>query len=543
MQYAYLFEARGIQRFLFASGKLRDMLGGSELLDYLCAEGGLLDQTLRALNLNPAQPRRAGAALYLVFNLETEAQRFRAAWRLACAQWLPGVEQIDALASGETAREAIQCGLSALREARNQLAADVPRPGPLVERSPRTGLAAVARKSGESLDAATHQQRHFERPANSQTLAKRFLDEEGYLWPVNFEENSRPEQRFPLGDRSLVGLLHADGNGLGELLRVLNDACKNADDATYIKLYRCFSDGLTEATQKAAQDAARAILLPNACEKVLPARPLVLGGDDLTILLRADLALPYARVFLKAFEEHSENSLKSLFSAFTEAGLSEQAKLLPTHLTACAGVCFMKCSQPFKTGHDLAEGLCKRAKKESRNARKDKDSNAPMPATLAFHKVQEALLEDAETQFTQNHCFEIEDAHWSLALPAYALERGNGIPALDDLVALLGVFGKDRLNDRPLRELATLWPKKPAAVRQAYERWRELAQKNQPEALRAFDAALEALLLSAPATDLPCRAHEKEKHSPLSDVLSLLTLIQENPKKEMPLWENTPSAA
>lgn len=540
MQYAYLFEARGIQRFLFASGKLRDMLGGSELLDYLCADGGLLDQTLRALNLNPAQPRRAGAALYLVFNREAEAQRFRAAWRLACAQWLPGVEQIDALAEGVSARDAIKQGLTLLREARNQLAADLPRPGPMVERSPRTGLAAIARTKGESLDAATYQQRHFERPANSQTLAKRFLDEEGYLWPVNFEENSRPEQRFPLGDRSLVGLLHADGNGLGELLRVLNDACKNADDATYIKLYRCFSDGLTEATQKAAQDAARAILLPNACENVLPARPLVLGGDDLTILLRADLALPYARVFLTAFEEHSKKSLQALFHAFKDAGLGEQATLLPTHLTACAGICFMKCSQPFKTGHDLAEGLCKRAKKESRLARKN--SSAPMPATLAFHKVQEALLEDAETQFTQNHCFEIEGRHWSLALPAYALERGNGIPALDDLVALLGVFGKNRLNDRPLRELATLWPKKPAAVSQAYTRWRTLAKENQPNALKAFDAALEALLLSVPDTDWPCSNHENAKHSPLSDVLSLLTLIQENPEKEMPLWENTPSA-
>tara|TARA_R110002167_G_scaffold366450_1_gene597500 strand:- start:7394 stop:7588 length:195 start_codon:yes stop_codon:yes gene_type:complete len=43
MLHAYLFEARGIQRFLFSSGKLRDILGGSELLDYLCAEDGLLD--------------------------------------------------------------------------------------------------------------------------------------------------------------------------------------------------------------------------------------------------------------------------------------------------------------------------------------------------------------------------------------------------------------------------------------------------------------------------------------------------------------------
>lgn len=522
MKHAYLFETRSIQRFLFASGKLRDMLGGSELLDYLSAEGGLLDQTLEALDLAPSTPRRAGGAFYLLFSQRNDAVRLRDAWRLACSRWLPGVEQVDALSEGDSARSAIAAGLEQLRQTRNLLRADLPRPGPLSERSPRTALAAVERRRDESLDAATLRQRSFVRPADGQNLTQRFLDEPGYAWPVDFEENSPADRRFPLGERRLVGLIHADGNGLGELLRVLNTACAGADDKTYVTLYRTFSEGLASATQAAANQASRDVLQPNALAQVLPARPLVLGGDDLTIIVRADLALPFARAFMSAFEQHSRQSMYTLKQALEQAGLNAQASQLPDYLTACAGICFMKCSQPFQAGHELAESLCKRAKNASRKVRTE---GAPMPATLAIHKVQDSLLEDADTQFTQNHCVVHEGRTWQMALPAYAVAPGNNLPTLDDLEALLQVFStgeQQRLNDRPLRKLATLWHDNLSLARQAYGRWRELASRNQPQALANFDCYLRALL-GPIREDLPCSQGETPQ-SPLSDLLSLLQL-------------------
>ncbi len=514
-QYAYLFEARGIQRFLFASGKLRDMLGGSELLDYLCADEGLLDQTLKSLGLRPAIVRKAGGSFYLLFERREDALRLRAVWRLACGSWLPGVEQIDALSEGHSAREAMDEGLKQLRKARNRLGADLPRPGPLSERSPRTGLAAVLREHDESLDAATARQRRFERP-KGQNLAQRFLDKDGYLWPINFEEDAPASERFPLGERRLVGLLHADGNGLGELLRVLTEACKDADDATYINLYRTFSDGLSDATLAAARQACM-VLLPHACDKVLPARPLVLGGDDLTILVRADLALPFAKAFLDAFETHSRSAMTRLHKAFEDKGLQDQAGLLPAYLTACAGLCYMKCSQPFQAGHELAEGLCKRAKVAARKVK----GAGPIPATLALHKVQDSLLEDAETQFEQNYCVVQENRSWQFALPVYALKRVEGLPALEDLEHLLDVFGEG-LNDRPLRELATLLHGNPGLARQAYLRWRELAQRTHAAKLTEFDNGLFELL-GPVMSDLPF-SQDEPRQTPLADLLSLLTV-------------------
>ncbi len=56
MFYSYLFEANSIQRFVFATGKLRDASGASELLASLafeapCGAGGLFPQVLNATGL------------------------------------------------------------------------------------------------------------------------------------------------------------------------------------------------------------------------------------------------------------------------------------------------------------------------------------------------------------------------------------------------------------------------------------------------------------------------------------------------------------
>ena len=100
------------------------------------------------------------------------------------------------------------------------------------------------------------------------------------LRPKTLDEEDRTGGRFPLNRDRLVGVVHADGNGIGAIVRGIYTAARDLGDADYIALYRAFSDGLTDATHAAAREAAEAVLLPRAEAGVLPARPLVLGGDD-----------------------------------------------------------------------------------------------------------------------------------------------------------------------------------------------------------------------------------------------------------------------
>jgi len=527
--HAYLFEARGIQRFLFSSGKLRDMLNGSELIDYICAKNGYLDQVLEKLDLAPATPRRAGGAFYLIFNNKADVQRMQATWRLAVAQWLPGLECVDAVVfDAASYRDAVNDGLKKLHQQRNVVQADLPTASPLTERSPRTGLAAVDRDHGESLDAMTQAIRAFNRPVvGSESLTERFLDDKDIHWPSNFEQTGPKSEQFPLGERRLVGLVHADGNGLGEVLRQLKDACAQAPDAAYDALYRCFSEGVTTATVDAAREACVQVLLPKAKKSVMPARPLVLGGDDVSIIIRADLALPYTQAFLLAFERHSQIAMDRLRTEFENHKL-EAPSALPLSLTACAGIVFMKCSQPFYSAYNLAEGLCKQAKKASRQHTQDR----LIPSSVSFLKVGDSVLEDVDQMIAQTQTATHGNQQWSLGLPAYGVRAqvASELPQLEALSDLYEIFAdreKARLNDRPLREIATLTHVNLAEAKQSYRRWKKVAERQSPNELRQFDQIL-TRLIGQQEPDLPFGQvqHGESFQSPLADLLCLLTVRQ-----------------
>lgn len=526
MKYAYLFEVRGIQRYLFATGRLRDLIGGSELLDHLCAEGGLLDQVVAALPTPPQRVRAAGAAFYLIFDSAADAERFRALWRLTAAHELPGVEPVDALQGGESVREAIRLGHAALRIARNRPQPVLPAGSPINERAPRTGAPAVERDHGESVDAATARQRAFDRQGSDADghLVRRFLDEPGLQWPTDFDAPVRSGRRFPLGERRLVGLVHADGNGFGQLLRVLDAGTSALGDVPYARLYRKFSQGITATTLAAAQEASRNVLLPEQEHHVLPARPLVLGGDDLTILVRAELALPFTRAFLQAFEKHSEIWMGQLREALAAQGAGNP-NALPTHLTAAAGICYVKCSHPFYDAHAMAEKLCGRAKGAARGVAIE---DRPIPSAIALHKVQEALVADPDGLFERHgrapgHSDEDETA---LSLPAYGSGPASGLPPIQALEALAAAFSGE-LNDRPLRRLATLWASDANLAAQAYQRWRDVSRATDPSGLGRFDEALKALLGDVDPS-LP-RNTGTESFSPLADLLTLNSVTDRGP--------------
>lgn len=523
---AYLFEVRSIQPFLFASGKLKDMVKGSELIDFLCNEP--LQLALKTCGLeghSNAQhsPRCAGGSFYLLINDHEKALAFRNLWTLLVAQLLPGVEQVDALVTGENARDAIKAGLKQLRVARNQPQAQLPAASPLAARSPRTGRASVELDRSESLDEATWVKRQFNRPSTNKDLAARFSQSNDLKWPINFEADSPEHLRFPLTEGDKIALVHVDGNGLGEILRLVNAAGDKKADDEYIALYRSFSDGLEEATIAACQQATDSVLVPEVnTAGVVPARPLVLGGDDLTLIVRADLALDFTQAFISAFEEKTQSFLSKLADQLP----SEVAKQLPEKLTACAGIAFMKPSQPFAQGYALTESLCDRAKKLSRRV-KEQEGLKLIPSSLAFHRVQVSLIEDADRLFEREMW--VKDKTGSslqLGLKAYAVNEGYpSLPSISDLNALSNCFQPGQLNDKRLRALATLMHVDPSNARKDYARWRSLAEKgsNTKGPLKAFDEANQRLL---GRLDQELPANLEEGTSVLADLLVYLSLTQ-----------------
>ncbi|ADK84719.1 conserved hypothetical protein [Desulfarculus baarsii DSM 2075] len=179
-----------------------------------------------------------------------------------------------------------------------------------------------------------------------------------------------------------LAVIHADGNGLGQVflnfgthVGKIKPALKGgALNRAYVDAYREFSRGLDECAQKAFKQA---LLVCKALDLVkragddtwrFPIFPVVLGGDDLTVVMTGELALPFCAAFLKAFEGQVagwQQELPEDDSAVEPDAIVQyicQKALGAPRLGICAGVAIIKPHFPFHVAHDLAEELLRSAK-------------------------------------------------------------------------------------------------------------------------------------------------------------------------------------
>lgn len=161
------------------------------------------------------------------------------------------------------------------------------------------------------------------------------------------------EKIFDSEDMPWVAIVHADGNGLGQIfLNFQKYIGKDKTSRNYINKYREFSLTLDECTEEAFRQALEQVLPKN--KEFLPIVPLIIGGDDLTVLAHGEYALEFTRVFLQQFEKQTQNKLIIAEIAREAFGVSR--------LSACAGIAIVKRHFPFSVAYYLAEQLIKSAK-------------------------------------------------------------------------------------------------------------------------------------------------------------------------------------
>ena len=188
---------------------------------------------------------------------------------------------------------------------------------------------------------------------------------------------------------SWLGVVFADGNGLGQVMMNFDKWLSAGDD--YLDTLRAFSVELDTATEDAFYAACcelaemgSAKVTGGGQKKRLPLVPLLLGGDDLTVLVDGYLALPFTKAFLDAFEKETEKQM-------TINRIAQNA-LAVGRLSASAGVAIVKAHFPFHSAHALAESLLKSAKLAKKHVKhSDKDNAFPCSA-LDFHILFDAAF-------------------------------------------------------------------------------------------------------------------------------------------------------
>jgi hypothetical protein len=169
------------------------------------------------------------------------------------------------------------------------------------------------------------------------------------------------------GDTSLVGVIHIDGNGVGERITAWLRLCVQElrpDDVVKDQL-SAWATALDEVGRQSLEAMVKRVIgavdddarlagafphlgfeLSRLDDRILlPLRPVLLGGDDLTFLCDGRLALHLAELALEAFSVDIPNLGR---------------------LTACAGVALVPAHTPFDRAYELAEALCRNAKARRR---------------------------------------------------------------------------------------------------------------------------------------------------------------------------------
>jgi len=214
---------------------------------------------------------------------------------------------------------------------------------------------------------------------------------------------------------SSVGVVHVDGNGVGAIMRDLGKAFKKTkntldklaeppyprklnpcgekpphvrpDDSTpsdfqwFVMEVNYRLDGVVKAAVASAwkdlEDYAHGRSAP-------PVVPVLVGGDDLTVYVEGQFAIPFAESYVRHYEQLTgEDELLSKLAVIANA-----PKQGP--LTASAGVAIVGRNFPFHIAYDLAEDLVSRGKKLGK-----KKDEAPC-STIDFHVLRDATVLDPE---------------------------------------------------------------------------------------------------------------------------------------------------
>lgn len=378
----YAFAAKEIQKYILQGDKLKDMVGGSELVEKLCKD--FFKDTLKSLGINKSRfspVTQAAGWARIIFDDKLDAEKVHAIWPFLVDRFAPGLQILQSLIEVKVSLpEAIRESEEILRVQRNIINVALPEITPLIDRNPRTGNAGVKYEKNSDphiLDLETLRKREF---LKSNSLTEKMTDnkDNSIVWPSDMNAIAGNESNY-------IAVIHADGNNLGQtLIKLASHLEKQPGDAS--EVFRGFSSAIEDATLAAAQRSFKLVLLPdyNKSRKgSVVARPIVLGGDDLTMIVRADLAFKFAKEFLGAFEEESQKTLQKHLGAFKISGL-------PDMLTACAGVALIKSSYPFAKAYELAESLCSYAKKIA----KENLHNHYVPSCFSFHRVTASISDD-----------------------------------------------------------------------------------------------------------------------------------------------------
>jgi hypothetical protein len=390
-----LIDTRRVQGYLFNANELKQNLGASSLVEQATHEWvfEFLPQKRNAQwikkeyrvefdgrsiekdNLDAEVIFMGGGNAAILFSAFDKAKDFTEQYTEYLLENAPGLE-----ASVAHVKDVDMGNPGALRQAwATMQIVEMPKQKARLVAQPLLGLSVTAECAYTGLPAVDNVPKNLETKEPSVLVsAQAFVKQDGQTVKVanqrledllHIDEFDYPHDFEKLGNErgksSFIAVVHADGNGMGKRIQAYTE---HDDNREMIRHMREFSEKVNQVgldAMKAVRDyMANALHLADEeghpyelrdrveqKEKVrlndslLPLRPLVFGGDDVTFVCDGRLGLALA---------------VKLLQAFSNADLPDKQMTY-----ACAGVAIVHSHYPFARAYDLAEELCQSAKQKA----------------------------------------------------------------------------------------------------------------------------------------------------------------------------------
>ncbi|AFC23195.1 Cas10/Cmr2 second palm domain-containing protein [Saprospira grandis] len=428
--YLYAAAVQGIQSFIFETNKLKEIAGASELVAKVSDSGEFIEFLKSVGVSNPSKKNfliAAAGNIKYIFDSKEDCEKAFREFPYHIAEKAPGITISQAVLPIK--RETI--GEQDIHELENQLKAERNRPmrpntlsWMITARVPETGRPALgAYPDGEVEEKDSSISRLFrskslnlgryrklqEVESSTNSLLKKSLNIELKDKVCVFAKELK--RICPNEGHSWLAMIHADGNDLGRIIPKLFKGVKGqAFRDKQIRFSKALDDATRQAVQKAfttifrddkkdvksGQEKGKALFERYYKEQgnaapILGIRPVVIGGDDLSIMVPAEIALDFTKAFLEEFQKETKKELTQVFEEGTEG-----YDYVKNGLTACAGIAYVTEKFPFHYSADLAESLCSYTKKVAKAARAKSEKNRGeedketilTPASLSFYKLE-----------------------------------------------------------------------------------------------------------------------------------------------------------
>lgn len=260
--------------------------------------------------------------------------------------------------------------------------------------------------------------------------------------------------------QSYIALVHADGNGMGELLNKVIDESQNDDE--FLHNLRAFSASVSHQSLQALLATLQHFqkVLPKLkndltidTTHIFPIRPIVFGGDDLTFVCDGRLGLHLSVHYLREFAKR-----KIMVLGQTKC------------VDACAGVAIVPTKFPFAQAYGFADELCGLAKAHRR------DNNNSESNWLDFQIIQAGVTSSIRS-LRETQCRSLEGGHTLYDRPYEVAKTDTDPPkGWDAFEKLLRGFKSDEWPRSRAKGLMHALTQGPEVTKQFVEaaKWRKI---------------------------------------------------------------------